>query len=131
MNNLFSILTLYDASFGDVTSGKDSHRLYFICPILAFVYCLIDNIEILVEENVHEQSFLNRRVEIVIKRGGGEKNHSCGSKNVENLDEVYGIDTSYMTWYFFRSKNCAIQKDVCLPKSLFYKKLGKSTTCSE
>lgn len=33
--------------------------------------------------------------------------------DVEELDEVFGIVTNYLTWCFYRSKNRVIEVDVC------------------
>jgi hypothetical protein len=60
---VYNYLQIALKCFGNIITGKDAKRLYFIAPILLFVCSQFDNIEILVDEDVEGMHIEN--VEII------------------------------------------------------------------
>ncbi|GLD92921.1 hypothetical protein PINS_up001513 [Pythium insidiosum] len=120
---LYSCLVRFTKVFGGIFTGKESKRLFFIAPILAYVSHLLDDVQLLVGENVNgRQVQTNGHFEFVIRRGQkcvgvveakkddieqGMAQILLGCEalsDVEQLPVVFGIVTNYTQWIFFRSE---------------------------
>lgn len=118
--------------FGDVLEGKEAKRLHFIGPILVCVCSLIDDVEILVEEDLRGNIVrADAHFEFMIRKGRklvciveakkddmeqGMAQDLVGCEvvaEINRLDMVYGIVTTYYQWRFLRSRNDVIERDDC------------------
>ena len=54
---LSQYLSVATKCFGSLSSGKESHRLHLIAPIIICVCSLLDDVQILVEEDLDESSW--------------------------------------------------------------------------
>jgi len=129
---LHSQLLKIGVVFGSVSSGKEAKRLQFISPILLEVCALFEGrVKIAVEEdlegvNIHTNGHFeyvlelnNRKVCIVeAKKTDMEKGMAqalLGDETIADLDkasEIYAIVTNYREWYFLKSTDDAIYRDV-------------------
>ncbi len=116
-SNLFNYLRMVNSCFDDLR-GKEAKRMYYICPIIVAVCsCFNGEVKILVEEdltgkrvhgNGHFEMILqkgNKRICIVeakkddMEQGLAQCLVGCEVvSDVEKLNVVYGIVTTYQTW---------------------------------
>jgi predicted type IV restriction endonuclease len=133
LNLLSEYLARASKCFGDVLEGKEAaKRLHFIGPILVCVCSLVNGVEILVEEDLRGNIVrANGHFEFMIRKGGkvvciveAKKNDmeqgmaqdlvGCEvAAEVEQLNVVYGIVTTYYQWRILRSQNDVIERDDC------------------
>ncbi|KAF0690965.1 Aste57867_17720 [Aphanomyces stellatus] len=124
MNALYACMKLFTKALGGTIESNESKLLFFIAPILIHVSCLVENVQILVEENVvGKRVHANGRFEFVLRCGAkriciveakkddmdqGMAHNLVGCEalaDVEQLDTVYGIVTNYKEWIFFKREN--------------------------
>ena len=104
--------------------------MFFIAPILIHVSCLVQKVQILVEENVvGKRVHANGRFEFVLRcgtkrvgiveakkddmdQGMAQSLVGCEAlADVEQLDSVFGIVTNYTDWIFFKRENDRILRN--------------------
>ena len=133
LNFLEQYLSITTKCFGDIFTGGDVKRLYFIAPILICVCHLLDgDVNFVVEEdlvgnfvnaNCHFEFMLrhgNKAVCIVeakkddMEQGMIQDLVGCEvAAEVEGLNVVYGIVTSYTQWIFLRSLDDKVEREEC------------------
>jgi hypothetical protein len=132
LNSLSQYLAKASQCFGDVLEGKEAKRLHFIGPILVCVCSLVDDVEILVEEDLrgnivrasgHFEFMIRKGRKLVciveakkddMEQGMAQDLVGCEvAAEVDQLDVVYGIVTTYYQWRFLRSRNDVIERDDC------------------
>ncbi|CAK4652137.1 unnamed protein product [Aphanomyces euteiches] len=130
MNALYESMKLCTKAFGGTIGSNESKLLFFIAPILIHVSCLVENVQILVEENViGKRVHANGRFEFVLRCGAkrvciveakkddmdqGMAQNLVGCEalaDVEQLDAVFGIVTNYTDWFFFKRENDRILRN--------------------
>ncbi len=130
MNTLYACMKLFTKALGGTIGSNESKLLFFIAPILIHVACLVENVQILVEENVvGKRVHAHGRFEFVLRCGAkriciveakkedmdqGMAQNLVGCEalaDVEQLDTVYGIVTNYKEWIFFKRENDRILRD--------------------
>ena len=133
LNFLSQYLSITTKCFGDITTGKEAKRLYFIAPVLICV-CILFNgdVDIVVEEDLvgnfvkahgHFEFMLRRGSKAVciveakkddVEQGMAQDLVGCEvAAEVGGLDIVYGIVTNYIQWNFLRSLNDKVEKEEC------------------
>ena len=128
---LVQILRRTNTSIGEIITGKEAKRLYFISPILVIVCSLFNgDVRIKVEEeltgknvkaNGHFEFMLergNKRVCIVeakkedMEQGLAQSLIGCEvASDVDDLRVVYGIVTTFISWTFLKSSDDKIERD--------------------
>ena len=119
---------------GSILQENESKRLHFIAPILICVVNLFgpnDQVKIVIEEdlnginvkaNGHFEFMLKRKNKIVciveaknydlLKGMAQDLVGMEVASDVDDLDVVYGIVTTYSDWVFLKSLNDKVQKDI-------------------
>jgi hypothetical protein len=128
---LRQFLSRTKTSIGEVITGKEAKRLYFISPILVVVCSLFNgDVRIKVEEdligknvkaNGHFEFMLergNKRVCIVeakkedMEQGLAQSLIGCEvASDVDDIRIVYGIVTTFVQWTFLKSCDDRIERD--------------------
>jgi hypothetical protein len=130
---LAQYLSIITRCFGDISTGGDAKRLYFIAPVL-FCVCIHLNgeVDIVVEEHL-VGNFVKAHgfFEFMLRRGkkavciveakkddveNGLKQNLVGCEvvaEVEGLDIVHGIVTNYIQWNFLRNLNDKVEMEEC------------------
>jgi len=130
MNALYASMKFFTKALGGTIESNESKLLFFIAPILVHVSCLVQDVQILVEENVvGKRVHANGRFEFVLCYGAkrvciveakkddmeqGMAQNLVGCEvlaDVEQLDTVYSIVTNYKEWIFFKHENDQILRD--------------------
>jgi hypothetical protein len=116
---------------GDIETGNETKRLYFIFPILAVVCSkFAGQVQIKVEERLTGKNVkANGRFEFMLQRGGkrvciveakkldmeqGRAQCLVGCEvaaDVDDLRTVYGIVTTFESWTFWRSCDDKIERE--------------------
>jgi len=132
---LYNNLRTISRALGDILTGKEAKRLYFIGAILFYFVAITegdgtDRVDILIEESVTGENInVEGRFEFVIKRGNkkiciveakkddleqGMTQDLLGCEAIADIESsscVYGIVTTYLNWVFFRSLDDRIERD--------------------
>ena len=128
---LVRMLGLANTTIGEIITGKESKRLYFIAHILMVVCSLFKgDVQIKVEEDlVGKNVNANGRFEFMLQRGDkrvciveakkedmeqGLAQNLIGCEVASDLDDlrtVYGIVTTFIQWTFLKSCDDRIERD--------------------
>lgn len=131
---LADYLSVTTKVFGDIFTGKEAKRLYFIAPILITVCSVLKgDVSLVVEEDLKGTLVkAHSHFEFMIKHDGmavciveakkddiekGIAQDLVGcevASEVGDLDTVYGIVTNYTQWVFLRSLNDKVEREECL-----------------
>ena len=128
---LVRMLGLANTTIGEIITGKEAKRLYFIAQILMVVCSLFKgDVRIKVEEDlVGKNVNANGRFEFMLQRGDkrvciveakkddmeqGLAQNLIGcevASDLDNLRTVYGIVTTFIQWTFLKSCDDRIERD--------------------
>ena len=128
---LVRMLGLANTTIGEIITGKEAKRLYFIAQILMVVCSLFKgDVRIKVEEDlVGKNVNANGRFEFMLQRGDkrvciveakkedmeqGLAQNLIGcevASDVDDLRTVYGIVTTFIQWTFLKSSDDKIERD--------------------
>ncbi|KAI9101230.1 hypothetical protein DFS34DRAFT_676757 [Phlyctochytrium arcticum] len=111
---LYQTLCINTDAFGGVASEKEAKRLYFIAPILAFWLkkLRMERIYTLVEARQKKVCIVQAKKDD-FEQGQAQDLLGCEAlADVENLNCVYGIVTNYLVWYFLKSRDDNIERNI-------------------
>jgi hypothetical protein len=128
-DTLFSYLRLVNASVKTL-EGKEAKRMFYIVPIVVAVCSALPNVEILVEDDlIGTEVHATGHFEMIIKRGekrvciveAKKEDMEQGlaqclvgaevASELDKLDVVNGIITTYAEWHLTASSNTHIMRD--------------------
>lgn len=126
---LFNYITLVNKCVRTL-EGKEAKRMFYIVPIIVAVCSTFEDVEILVEDDlIGSQVHGHGRFEMIIKRGNlriclveakkedmeqGLAQCLVGAEVASELDKlevVHGIVTTYETWHLTSSSSTGITRD--------------------